>query len=190
MPSPQTQDELAALLPFSVTIQWGAAPELGNDPITYRFATQAELDAFLQGVDAMDGWLGYTIIEPGETDALTNLNGPVSITLDTPGNESKLVARFETIEDAEEFLNTSATIDPDDLEAGNYSISAPHGVGNDDEAASTARKLGFSIFASMGGYYYAPRGVAITGNVNGTGWSKSYTSDGAAALAALATVEP
>ncbi len=175
------------MLPFSVSVKFGTMPDPENAPIVYRFATQAELDAFLQGVEAMDGWLAYEIVED---DMLINSQGPVSITLEEPDEEPKLIARFETIGDAEEFLNTSATIDPDELEAGHYSISAPHGVGSDDDAVSTARRLGFSIFASMGGYYYAPRGVAITGNINGTGWSKSYTSDGAAALASLATIEP
>ena len=35
------------------------------------------------------------------------------------------VARFATVEEAEDFLALSATIDPDDLKAGLYGIDGP-----------------------------------------------------------------
>jgi len=50
----------------SVTIQWGTVASLdteSNPPQTYEFDTKAELDAFLMGVDEMDGWLEYHIKE-------------------------------------------------------------------------------------------------------------------------------
>lgn len=49
----------------NITILWGQCPEPHQEPITYEFKTQAELDAFCHGVDEMDGWLGYEIIEEG-----------------------------------------------------------------------------------------------------------------------------
>ena len=53
--------------PFKVRIKWGIAPELGDTTLTdYAFATQAELDAFMQGIDEMDGWSGYTVLDGDE----------------------------------------------------------------------------------------------------------------------------
>jgi hypothetical protein len=46
----------------NITILWGQCPEPHQEPITYEYKTQAELDAFCHGVDEMDGWLGYEII--------------------------------------------------------------------------------------------------------------------------------
>jgi len=52
---------------FSVTIEWGKyTPKHERFITTVEFGTQAELDAYLQGVDDMDGWLDYTIIEDEE----------------------------------------------------------------------------------------------------------------------------
>lgn len=42
-----------------ITILWGECPEEGQEAVTYRFDTKAELDAFELGVAEMDGWLGY-----------------------------------------------------------------------------------------------------------------------------------
>ena len=42
-----------------ITILWGECPEDGQEAVTYRFNTKAELDAFELGVAEMDGWLGY-----------------------------------------------------------------------------------------------------------------------------------
>ena len=43
----------------------------GDDPLgidkvlsTYNFNTAVELIAFMQGVEAMDGWMAYEVIEP------------------------------------------------------------------------------------------------------------------------------
>ena len=41
------------------TILWGRDPEDGQEAITYKFETKAELDAFYLGIAEMDGWLGY-----------------------------------------------------------------------------------------------------------------------------------
>ena len=41
------------------TILWGRDPEHGQKAVTYKFKTQAELDAFYLGIAEMDGWLGY-----------------------------------------------------------------------------------------------------------------------------------
>lgn len=55
---------------FCVTIRWGSEStqedmyeQQGNEPSEYCFATEAELNAFLLGVDEMDGWMGYTVVE-------------------------------------------------------------------------------------------------------------------------------
>ena len=49
----------------TVTIMWGGSsiPEEKRFVQTVEYQTQAELDAYLQGVDDMDGWADYTIIE-------------------------------------------------------------------------------------------------------------------------------
>ena len=44
---------------YKISILWGESPEDGQEAITYKFNTQAELDAFTIGIDEMDGWLGY-----------------------------------------------------------------------------------------------------------------------------------
>ncbi len=49
----------------NITILWGQCPEPHEEPTTYEFKTQAELDAFCLGVNEMDGWLGYEEIEEG-----------------------------------------------------------------------------------------------------------------------------
>jgi hypothetical protein len=51
--------------PHRVTILWGECPEPGDRAKTYRFATKAELDAFMLGVAEMDGWAGYREAEEG-----------------------------------------------------------------------------------------------------------------------------
>lgn len=48
------RDESAAK-PFRVWIRWGA-DEYGNEPELYEFDTHPELNAFLRGVMAGDGW--------------------------------------------------------------------------------------------------------------------------------------
>ena len=51
--------------PRSITIMWGESPEADQDPVTYTFGSQAELDAFLKGIEEMDGWAGWHVIEEG-----------------------------------------------------------------------------------------------------------------------------
>ena len=43
----------------AVTIDWGQEKQ---ERKTYTFATAAELDAFMKGVEAMDGWLEYSVV--------------------------------------------------------------------------------------------------------------------------------
>ncbi len=50
---------------FKVSILWGRVSEPGDEAKTYAFETQAELDAFQQGVDAAIGWLEYRESEEG-----------------------------------------------------------------------------------------------------------------------------
>ena len=54
---------------FSIRILWGSAPEPGDEPSTYSFGTQAELDAFTEGVEAAEGWLDYQVITDDEETA-------------------------------------------------------------------------------------------------------------------------
>lgn len=53
------------LTAHSITIMWGSCPEEGDTPKTYTFDTDAELEAFLQGVEEMDGWGAWREIEEG-----------------------------------------------------------------------------------------------------------------------------
>ena len=50
---------------WSVRILWGKCPEEGDVPKDYHFRSQAELEAFLQGVDEANGWFDYRVIDPG-----------------------------------------------------------------------------------------------------------------------------
>lgn len=127
---------------------------------------------------------------PDAADDLTTPDGPVAVCDTSLDGPDAVVARFALIADAEDFLSLSAGIDPDKLAAGVYSIDAPHGLGADSEAVAAAKRLGFDVFWSVGSVYYAPPGVAVSGNVSGKGWKGSYESPEAAALAALATVDP
>jgi hypothetical protein len=43
---------------YKISILWGECPEEGQEAITYKFKTQAELDAFNLGISEMDGWNG------------------------------------------------------------------------------------------------------------------------------------
>lgn len=52
---------------------------------------------------------------------------PVALTHEVDGAVT-VIERFVSVADAEEFLSTSATIDPDDLQAGRYGIDAPEGT--------------------------------------------------------------
>lgn len=49
----------------SITIMWGQAPEPDQEPITYSYDTAAELCAFIEGVEAAEGWMDYTIVDDG-----------------------------------------------------------------------------------------------------------------------------
>jgi dsDNA-binding SOS-regulon protein len=58
--------------PVTVRVRWGSIaarhdnPDL-NTPDEYKFDTQAEADAFLQGMDEADGWSDWTV-NPGPDD--------------------------------------------------------------------------------------------------------------------------
>lgn len=123
------------------------------------------------------------------SSALFCADGPVALSHEI-GDRIEIVGRFRTIAESCDFLATSATIDPDDLAAGRYGVDAPYGVGTDLEGRATAERLGFSVFSSMGGFYWAPPGVATTGNTAGRGWKPGGTSLDEAALRALASVDP
>ena len=49
--------------PHRVRILWGRHPDEDNPICEYRFATEVELEAFLVGTEAAEGWMGYTIID-------------------------------------------------------------------------------------------------------------------------------
>lgn len=48
---------------FTISILWGENPEPEDEPIGYVFNTQVELDAFMEGVEAAEGWFDYEVIE-------------------------------------------------------------------------------------------------------------------------------
>jgi len=45
----------------SITILWGESPEPYDEPVTYTFNTDAELQAFIDGIEAGDGWMNYEV---------------------------------------------------------------------------------------------------------------------------------
>ena len=47
---------------YTVTILWGECAEGTDTPVTYEFSTEAEREAFLWGVEEMNGWLGYETV--------------------------------------------------------------------------------------------------------------------------------
>lgn len=47
---------------FKITIRWGMNSSK-QKPTTYEFATQAELTAFMLGVEECHGWREYEVIE-------------------------------------------------------------------------------------------------------------------------------
>ncbi len=59
---------------FKTWIFWGSSKEPGDQPTEYAFDTQAELNAFFEGVNAAEGWLdweevdgpNYVVDEEGE----------------------------------------------------------------------------------------------------------------------------
>lgn len=56
---------------FRVCIRWGGSEEARKQGrCDYRFATEAELDAFLYGVDEAQGWLDYKIVRIVPKDKL------------------------------------------------------------------------------------------------------------------------
>ncbi len=42
---------------FEITLLWGENPEEEDEAKTYTFATQAEIDAFMLGVEEANGWI-------------------------------------------------------------------------------------------------------------------------------------
>ena len=50
---------------YGCRIRWGTDPEAQAKPCSYSFATKAELEAFLLGVDESSGWLEYEVVEDG-----------------------------------------------------------------------------------------------------------------------------
>jgi|TARA_R100000479_G_C6373638_1_gene198083 hypothetical protein len=48
---------------YNISILWGEAPDDDDEPITYSFDSEAELNAFKLGISEMDGWQGYEIVE-------------------------------------------------------------------------------------------------------------------------------
>ncbi|WP_454287219.1 hypothetical protein [Rhizobium arsenicireducens] len=46
----------------SIKILWGQSPEPGTEPDVYEFNTVDELAAFRRGIDAVDSWMGYSVI--------------------------------------------------------------------------------------------------------------------------------
>jgi len=48
---------------FSVHIGWGETPEPGQESMEYAFETEVELEAFLEGVNAADGWMDFAFFD-------------------------------------------------------------------------------------------------------------------------------
>lgn len=56
---------VAPVVTFKTTILWGEDVCPGDVAKTYEFASQAELDAFLKGVDETSGWMNHSFEEEG-----------------------------------------------------------------------------------------------------------------------------
>jgi hypothetical protein len=48
-----------------ITILWGETPEDGQKAITYKFKTNAELEAFKLGLSEHEGWYEWEEVEEG-----------------------------------------------------------------------------------------------------------------------------
>tara|TARA_R100001230_G_C5679047_1_gene185388 strand:- start:1393 stop:1788 length:396 start_codon:yes stop_codon:yes gene_type:complete len=60
MTADQAYKELGITKPYFITILWGADPKGHNQkPITYAFFSKDERSAFIDGMNAMDGWEKY-----------------------------------------------------------------------------------------------------------------------------------
>jgi hypothetical protein len=59
----------------AVYVLWGSYPEPGAQPSRYEFRTEAELVAFLFGVDLATGWMDATLAKPGEQCPGRNAEG-------------------------------------------------------------------------------------------------------------------
>jgi hypothetical protein len=67
--NPQPEQKKVMITQHSITILWGATPELdGRRPQTYQFDTEIELNAFIKGVEEASGWLEYEIIDEDDPD--------------------------------------------------------------------------------------------------------------------------
>lgn len=139
---PEAQDVMATLESLFVRggalrkALWGVVNRAADDVANYDLPADDYARAVWE-VAAVKAWL------EGKPLPLNPDDGPVSVTLATPGADREtVVAQFATIAAAESFLGESATIDPDALAAGHYGINAPHGAGSDNEAIAMARNLG------------------------------------------------
>lgn len=65
----QREEEAIEEKQFTVRILWGMEPDSDNEPTEYSFATEAELDAFLHGVEEGSGWIDYKVIYPNADGA-------------------------------------------------------------------------------------------------------------------------
>ncbi len=58
-------------MPNKVRILWGSSGwrEPTDTPVGYSFNTPEELDAFMLGVESMDGWAGYEVTYDSREEA-------------------------------------------------------------------------------------------------------------------------
>lgn len=70
------------------------------------------------------------IFERAKAEGRGLISKRVTVTLERPGERIEVINRFWTVQEAEDFLATSATIDPDYLDAGYYGVNAPEEMVN------------------------------------------------------------
>ena len=75
----------------SVSVLWGSHPD--DVPVTYYFDTQAEMEAFLHGVDESSGWMDYAAIEHG--DGPHQKFNPEDFDLDPSEMRKELAAKWQ-----------------------------------------------------------------------------------------------
>jgi hypothetical protein len=54
---------------YTLKIMWGEFTDSTTTPEVYEFSTEAEREAFLWGVEEMNGWLDYEIVEKSDEES-------------------------------------------------------------------------------------------------------------------------
>jgi hypothetical protein len=101
--------------PFKVLISFGTEP---NPVSEYKFATQAEVDAFIHGVTEMDGYLDYRFVEEKDVWIYDLSEGDQVKWLDPDGGACDRVLTIKDIQIDNDDTVTITDITGDEVGAG------------------------------------------------------------------------